>query len=400
MRAEVDALIVTDVRHQELRRVPDGMAAYAYGDEPRHFRLDASGNELSASPMPTGRAIVTAFSADPTAGTAASVHPTAIVFYDASGAVGWKHEVSSQDVSGVAVRGQEVIVVGTADKPSWLSGCKTKGVFIAWLGEDSCVRVVNDVLGTASRARGEARDSTDLWVSSLALAPDGSIAIGGSFEGSFALAGEQFNAVGTSTDVFVAVFESDGSPRFARVSTATAREVRSLAFDASGSTLFAGGLLDDGKSKGPTFYGASGARGVSGASDGGSAFVTAFDAVTGDQRWFVTPGGPSSEGGATVWDVDAKGNILVTIPACTNSERDTEVLEGEADDSDATCVGAYDGATGAKVFLKRMGPGLGAVSLAPDATGFWMAAPFVGRPDFGTGMLLGGDAALVHYVYR
>ncbi|MBX3223139.1 MAG: hypothetical protein KF795_21685, partial [Labilithrix sp.] len=69
-------------------------------------------------------------------------------------------------------------------------------------------------------------------MSSLALAPDGSIAIGGSFDGSFAFAGEPFNAVSTSTDAFVAVFESDGSPRFARVSTATARGVYSLAFDA------------------------------------------------------------------------------------------------------------------------------------------------------------------------
>lgn len=105
-------------------------------------------------------------------------------------------------------------------------------LFVASLSGDGALRWVRQA-GGAGNTRIEA----------MALAPDGTIAVGGNFDGTFSLAGSDFDAGFIDTDVFVAAFSAEGIPLWARDAGGVVfDDLQALTVDSSGHIYITGDI--------------------------------------------------------------------------------------------------------------------------------------------------------------
>ena len=105
-------------------------------------------------------------------------------------------------------------------------------LFAASLNGDGALRWVRQA-GGAGNTRIEA----------MAMAPDGTIAVGGNFDGTFSLAGSDFDAGFVDTDVFVAAFSAEGTPLWARDAGGVVfDDLQALTVDSSGHIYVAGDI--------------------------------------------------------------------------------------------------------------------------------------------------------------
>lgn len=361
----------------------------------RIVRREASGAEVVFERLATETLTNTSMARDPKSerigGIASRMASPTVFLYDDAGHLRWSLPLSAGPevtLGEAAVHGEEVIVTGRTDAVAEI-GCPqaAKGQFIAWFASGTCRQLTNVITPAAPTV---AYEST-LVARDLAVAPDGSVAIGGWFKYSLEASGRALPAAGEAGSSFVAVFEPSGELRWVKVtSTASGDDVWSVAFDADGAALIiAGGQ----KSEGPLGLG-EGAR----SSGAGRSFAVALGARDGGAKWARRFGNGS---GAEIRTVDGQGRAIVVVTACDDVAADTERLtSGPAAPSSDTCVGAVDVKTGSRLFMKRIGPGVESTVATADDAGFWLTAEYSGRPDVGFGPLLEGKAFFARYEYR
>ncbi|NBC05916.1 MAG: hypothetical protein GVY26_01845, partial [Bacteroidetes bacterium] len=89
----------------------------------------------------------------------------------------------------------------------------------------------------------QAGNTGNTRVEAMALAPDGTIAVGGNFDGTFSLAGSALDAGFFDTDVFVAAFSADGTPLWARDAGGVVfDDLKALTVDSSGHIYITGDI--------------------------------------------------------------------------------------------------------------------------------------------------------------
>lgn len=286
-----------------------------------------------------------------------------------------------------AVHGEEVIVTGRADA-TYDIGCPqaAKGQFIAWFAKGEC-RQISNVITPHTKV-----DSVStLYGHTLAVAPDGTVALGGWFKSSLLADGRTHQAVSYFGNAFIAVVEPSGALRWLQTTAAGAGDdIWTAAFDPSGTTVMVAG--------GQKTVGYIGLGVGATAVGSGRAFVVALDTQSGDAKWARRFESGSS---AHIESVDNRGRALVTIGQCEDTEPDTERVSTGPDRAwgDA-CFGAIDAKNGNRLFMKRVGSGLRDSWISADDAGFWLTAGFDGRPDIGFGPMVTGQAFFARYEYR
>jgi len=105
-------------------------------------------------------------------------------------------------------------------------------LFAASLNGDGALQWVRQAGGTGNTR-----------IEAMALAPDGTIAVGGNFDGTFSLAGSDFDAGFIDTDVFVAAFSAEGTPLWARDAGGVVfDDLQALTVDSSGHIYVTGDI--------------------------------------------------------------------------------------------------------------------------------------------------------------
>jgi hypothetical protein len=105
-------------------------------------------------------------------------------------------------------------------------------LFVAQLNGDGSLQWVRQAGGTGNTR-----------IEAMSLAPDGTMAVGGNFDGNFSLAGSDLDAGFFDTDVFVAAFSSDGTPLWARDAGGVVfDDLQALTVDSSGHIYITGDI--------------------------------------------------------------------------------------------------------------------------------------------------------------
>ena len=105
-------------------------------------------------------------------------------------------------------------------------------LFAASLNGDGVLQWVRQAGGTGNTR-----------IEAMAMAPDGTIAVGGNFDGTFSLAGSDFDAGFIDTDVFVAAFSAEGTPLWARDAGGVVfDDLQALTVDSSGHIYVTGDI--------------------------------------------------------------------------------------------------------------------------------------------------------------
>lgn len=105
-------------------------------------------------------------------------------------------------------------------------------LFVARLNGDGALQWVQQA-GNTGNSR----------IAAMALAPDGTIAVGGNFDGTFSLAGSALDAGFFDTDVFVAAFSAEGTPLWARDAGGVVfDDLKALTVDSSGHIYITGDI--------------------------------------------------------------------------------------------------------------------------------------------------------------
>jgi len=90
----------------------------------------------------------------------------------------------------------------------------------------------------------QAGQTGDTRIAAMGLGPDGSVLAGGNFNGTFSLAGTNFDAGFLDTDVFVAAYSASGEPLWARDAGGVVEDqLRALAVDSSGNCYISGDIV-------------------------------------------------------------------------------------------------------------------------------------------------------------
>lgn len=392
------AVPVSIVTHEGNARRPmvsvgTGFASVAYGSTTsRLVTRDAAGSDTEFAPFwTTDKVLVENLDRDPrSARIGGRTWGGEVFLYDDGGKLLW---VANLDVKGgvivaaAAVHGEEVIVTGVTDTTSDL-GCPqpAQGQFVAWFAKGAC-RQLSNVIVPHTRKDGE---DGNLLGFNLAVAPDGTVAISGTFKQSLQADGRTHQAVSYFSNSFIAVVEATGKLRWLKTTATYAGDyASSVAFDPTGAMVMLSGGQDTvgyiGLDTGAMTVGS------------GRAFVVALDTQSGTPAWARRF---ESEGRATIESVDPRGRVLVTVGSCQDAETGTEIVPAGPAPTGGACIGALDATTGVRRFMKRLGPGLKDPVIAADDAGFWLSADFTGRPDVGFGPMVTGQAFFARYEYR
>ncbi len=256
------------------------------------------------------------------------------------------------------------------------SGADTSDVFVAVLEQDGSHRFSTD-----------AGDDAYQYAHGLAVAPDGTIAICGEFEGSIAIAGASFDAdVG---DLFVATFGPDGADGWAQANTDPGYDsCHSVAFDSAGRVGITGRYAEG------LDYG--GAGGVPNETFRAFKFASVFDAG-GSHVWsrgFGTGNWPEMGGDTDEIVFDGADNLVLTGAMTATADFGGGVLPSENMPSIFVAKLAGDGThvwsqTWASPDLRQV---IGGVAIA-SGDAIVLGGEFSGELDLGFGAMVPLDAS-------
>jgi hypothetical protein len=312
-----------------------------------------------------------------------------VASYDRTGKHVWSKRFpgdGAQVATGVAVGpGGTVVVTGTLDREADFGGGSLKSA-----GMIDVFVVALDAAGQHLWSK-RFGDDEEQEAGAVAVGPDGSVYLAGSFEGSIDLGGGRLVSAG-GDDVFVAKLDPRGNHVWSKRSgDRQAQHGRALAVDPGGNLVLAGdaqGALD--------FAGAPGSP------DASSLFLVCFDPAgrvlagkrfPAERRAVVRPHAVA---------VDRRGDVYVAgglrgtidlgsgpIQSASEGELDAFVLK-----TSGMAPGGPGGAPavpwGQPIFAKRFGDAASqeARALALDSDGgVWLAGRFVGTIDLGGGPL-------------